>query len=153
MGIRPPRRTLLGFPSDTCPISSDIVPFHLEGLVAALAVVLCIASRISRTRCRRRILRFRNRPNLALSPFLADMIPSMLNSTLRFRPRPTCLDAIPKSPRAEGTYTFCSRRDCGLPDVILPAWKVRVGALISSTNVEHLTVLVKSISALSKRVQ
>ena len=85
---------------------SDIVPNYLEALVAALAVVLGIAFRISRMRCRRRILRFRNRPNLALSPFLADMIPSMLNSNLRFRPRPSWLDAIPKASRGEENYTF-----------------------------------------------
>jgi hypothetical protein len=48
-------------------------------------------------RFRRRIFRFRNRPNLALSPFLADMIRSLANSTLQFRRRPTWRDAIPQS--------------------------------------------------------
>ena len=83
--IRPTRRTLLPVSSDPDPIVSDIVPSHLEALAVALAVVLCMASRISRMRFRRRILRFRNRPNLALSPFLSDMIPSLANSALRFR--------------------------------------------------------------------
>jgi hypothetical protein len=49
---------------------------------ADVAALLSIVSRISRTRFRRRIFRFRNRPNLALSPFLADIIPSFANSPL-----------------------------------------------------------------------
>jgi hypothetical protein len=54
--------------------------FSLTGVALVVFVVLFSGfsnPRNSRMRCRRRILFFRSRPNLALSPFLSDTIPSL----------------------------------------------------------------------------
>jgi hypothetical protein len=52
------------------------VPFCSEATIV-VRVLISIASRISRFRFRRRTFCFRNLPNLALSPFLADMTPPL----------------------------------------------------------------------------
>ena len=69
---------------------NENAPPYWDAAIAGFGILFSIASRISRTRFRRRIFCFRNRPNLALSPFLTDIIPSSANSPL---PSPTSLDA------------------------------------------------------------
>jgi hypothetical protein len=52
---------------------NGIVLSYWGATIADLGAFFSIASRISRMRLRRRIFCLRNRPNLALSPFLADI--------------------------------------------------------------------------------
>jgi hypothetical protein len=69
----------------------------LDGFVSS-------AFRSSRVRLRRRILCRRSRPNLALSPFLSDTVPSLLSPMLGFR-RPIGPGPIPPGVR-RGIETY-----------------------------------------------
>ena len=60
-------------------------PFYFGTIIVGFAVLFSAECRISRMLYRARIFRFRKRPNLALSPFLTDIISPLMNSLLQFR--------------------------------------------------------------------
>ncbi len=56
---------------------TDTKPFHSDAAIVVIVGLFSSVLRNSRMRFRSRILRFRSRPNRALSPFLFDTVPPL----------------------------------------------------------------------------